>query len=101
MTSETSELKSSHLSKSRCGAPHRGLSRTRDRFVNNLFGTRVPVESFSAPVGLRGHNANNRMRKSVIHMGVGLGARLHGLQPIHHVDQAVVVGLAGFGRRSS
>ena len=32
-------------------------------------------------------------------LALGVGARAHGFEPVHHVFQAIVVGLAGVGRR--
>src|ERR1035441_7769042 len=77
------------------GHPHPAINSLRRvstcwRLIDDLFRLGIPVKSLAAPVRLRGHDGHNRMRKPVIHVGVRLASRLHGLEPVHEMDHAVV-----------
>src|ERR1700679_3160263 len=74
---------------------HVSDSRTRlagysNRPIDNFFCLRIPIKLLAAPVRLCGHDDHDRMGEAVIYIGVWLGSGLHGLEPIRHVNDAVI-----------
>lgn len=67
----------------------------RDGMADNFFFQGVPVKSLAAPVRLRGHNADESVRKAVVYIGVRLFSFLHRTQPVHKVMGVVVAWTVG------
>src|ERR1700733_828225 len=58
--------------------------------IHYFLSLRIPIEPLATPVRLCGHDRHNRMRETMIHIGIRFLPRLHYRQPVHDVNEAVV-----------
>src|SRR5450631_1933362 len=76
-------------------------STNSDRMIDDPFLLRIPVKPFATPIGLRGHDANDRVREAMVYRRIWLNASLHRLKPIDHMAQVIIVRTKRIGRRSA
>src|SRR5277367_4637894 len=61
-----------------------------NRPIFDFFCLRIPIKLLAAPVRLCGHDDHDRMREAVVYIGIWLGSGLHRLEPVGHVNDAVI-----------